>query len=114
MFDRLDSRTAIFCSWTKAERRRRFAPLVASFDRMYESIYAFRAGRGEHGLLSPDELAQWANSGVVGCPLVASTSRPSPASRSKTSTQVGLCAFLHASLQTIGDRKRTRMNSRQY
>ena len=61
MFDRLDSRTAIFCSWTKAERRRRFAPLLASFDRMYESIYAFRAGRGEHGLLSPEELAQWEN-----------------------------------------------------
>lgn len=44
-----------------AERRRRFAPLLASFDRMYESIYAFRAGRGEHGLLSPEELAQWEN-----------------------------------------------------
>src|SRR3546814_7523125 len=56
MFDRLDSRTAIFCSWTKAERRLRFAPLLASFDRMYESIYALRAVRGEHGLLSPDEI----------------------------------------------------------
>lgn len=61
MFDRLDSRTAIFCSWTKAERRRRFVALLASFDRMYESIYTFRAGRGEHGLLSPEELAQWEN-----------------------------------------------------
>src|SRR3546814_5197013 len=58
MFDRLDSRTAIFCSWTKAERRRRFAPLLASFDRMYESIYAFRAGRGEHGLRSEEHTSE--------------------------------------------------------
>jgi len=35
--------------------------LLASFDRMYESIYAFRDGREEHGRLSPEELAQWEN-----------------------------------------------------
>ena len=46
---------------TKAERRRRLAPLLASFDRTYESVFAFSAGRGEHGLLSPEELARWEN-----------------------------------------------------
>ena len=61
MFDRLDSRGAIFCSWSKAERKRRFAALLASFDPMYESVYAFHVGRGESGLVSPQELAQWQN-----------------------------------------------------
>lgn len=60
-FDKLDSRGAIFCSWTKAERKRRFAGLLASFDPMYASDYASRAGRAETGLLSPQELEQWEN-----------------------------------------------------
>ncbi|MCR6627702.1 MAG: hypothetical protein NVV67_15995 [Pseudoxanthomonas sp.] len=61
MFDKLDSRGAIFCSWGKVERKRRFATLLASFDPMYESHYTFRAERGETGLLSPQELVQWEN-----------------------------------------------------
>lgn len=60
-FDKLDSRGAIFCSWTKAERKRCFAALLASFDPMYASDYTSRAGRAETGLLSPQELEQWEN-----------------------------------------------------
>lgn len=60
-FDKLDSRGAIFCSWTKAERKRCFAALLASFDPMHDSIHAFRTKRGETGLLSAQELGRWEN-----------------------------------------------------
>lgn len=60
-FDRLDSRGAIFCAWSKAERRRRFASLLDSYDDMFETNYEFRARHGQKGLISPDELAQWEN-----------------------------------------------------
>ncbi|WP_367190395.1 hypothetical protein [Burkholderia sp. Ed8] len=36
IFQKLDSRGALFCSWTKAERKRRFASLLLSFHFMYE------------------------------------------------------------------------------
>jgi hypothetical protein len=52
---------AIFCSWTKAKRKRHFLNLLASFDPMYESIHALRVRNGEIGLLSPGELEKWAN-----------------------------------------------------
>ena len=48
---KLDSRGAIFCSWSKPERKRRFAELLESFDPMYESIYAIRAGKGDAHLV---------------------------------------------------------------
>jgi hypothetical protein len=60
-FEKLDSRAAIFCSWTKAERKRRFSMLLSSFDPMFESHHRIRAERGEWGLLSPEELDRWAN-----------------------------------------------------
>lgn len=59
VFDKLWSRTAIFCSWTKAQRRRHFLSLLASFEPMYDSVYAYRLQRGEKNLLSPGELLQW-------------------------------------------------------
>lgn len=61
VFEMLQSRGAIFCSWTKAERKRRFLQLLTSFDPMYESYYVLRLQQGEKNLLSPGELAQWAN-----------------------------------------------------
>lgn len=61
LLERLDGRGAIFCSWSKTERKRRFAELLASFDPLYESHYAARTGRGEIGLLSPQELDRWQN-----------------------------------------------------
>lgn len=61
-FEKLHSRGAIFCSWTKTERKHRLAALLASFDPGYESIHAFRMEQGEAGLLSPEELSRWENS----------------------------------------------------
>lgn len=61
VFEMLQSRGAIFCSWTKAERKRRFLRLLTSFDPMYDSYYMLRLQQGEKNLLSPGELAQWAN-----------------------------------------------------
>lgn len=61
VFEILQSRGAIFCSWTKAERKRRFLQLLTSFDPMYDSYYVLRLQQGEKNLLSPGELAQWAN-----------------------------------------------------
>ena len=61
VFEMLQSRGAIFCSWTKAERKRRFLQLLTSFDPMYDSYYMLRLQQGEKNLLSPGELAQWAN-----------------------------------------------------
>ncbi len=60
MFDKLNSRGAIFCSWGKAERKLRFAALLASFDSMHNTIDAVRAERSETGLLS-SELERWEN-----------------------------------------------------
>lgn len=59
LFDRLDSRGAIFCSWSKVERKHRFGALLASFDPTYESHYAYCADKGEIWLLSPQELGRW-------------------------------------------------------
>lgn len=61
VFDMLQSRGAIFCSWTKAERKRKFLQLLTSFDPLYDSYHALRLQRGEKNLISPGELALWAN-----------------------------------------------------
>jgi hypothetical protein len=61
VFVMLGSRGAIFCSWTKAERKRRFLYLLTSFDPLFDSYYTLRLQRGEKNLVSPGELALWAN-----------------------------------------------------
>lgn len=61
IFDMIQSRAAIFCSWTKAERRRKFPQLLTSFDPLYDSYYALRLQRGEKHLVSPGDLAFWSN-----------------------------------------------------
>ncbi|ULJ76185.1 hypothetical protein L2W42_27550 (plasmid) [Rhizobium gallicum] len=61
VFDMLQSRGAIFCSWTKAQRKAAFLQLLTSFDPMYESYYAFRLQSGEKNLVSPRDLAVWDN-----------------------------------------------------
>lgn len=61
VFEMLQTRGAIFCSWTKAERKRKFLQLLTSFGPMYDSYYVLRLQRGEKNLLSPGELALWAN-----------------------------------------------------
>lgn len=59
VFDMIDSRGAIFCSWTKAQRKAGFAQLLSSFDPMYDRFYAMRLENGEKNLISPTEFAGW-------------------------------------------------------
>ncbi len=59
VFDMIDSRGAIFCSWTKAQRKAGFAQLLSSFDPMYDRLYAMRLKNGEKNLISPTEFAGW-------------------------------------------------------
>lgn len=61
LFDKLDSRGGIFCSWTRSERKRNLPMLLASFDPMYETHHQYRVRRGEIGPLSPAKLGQWTN-----------------------------------------------------
>lgn len=57
--EKLDSRGAIFSSWTKAERLKRLAGLLASLDPMYPVIYRLWLENGDTTLVSPEELDTW-------------------------------------------------------
>ncbi len=57
--EKLDSRGAIFCSWTKVERRKRLAGLLASLSPMYPAMYPISLQSGDKTLLSPEELDSW-------------------------------------------------------
>ncbi|CAN7635628.1 DUF6904 family protein [Rhizobium sp. LjRoot258] len=46
----LRSRGAIFCSWTKTQRKANFLQLLKSFDPMYESYCVLRLQRGKENL----------------------------------------------------------------
>lgn len=59
VFDKLDSRGAIFCSWTKAERKRYFLKLLSSLDPLYETLYKYQSNDSEKNLLSPDAFRPW-------------------------------------------------------
>jgi hypothetical protein len=59
IFEKLDSRGAMFCSWSKAERERRFASLLLSFDPLYEHYPAFPDGQRAPESVSSRELEQW-------------------------------------------------------
>lgn len=61
VFDMIDSRAGIFCSWTKTQRKSGFAHLLSSFDPMYDSFYSMRLKNGEKNLISPAEFAAWEN-----------------------------------------------------
>lgn len=54
--DHLDSRGAQFCMWTKEERKRGLAGLLASFDPMYPLFYEQSIREGVEGLISPTDL----------------------------------------------------------
>ena len=54
-FDRLDPRGALFCSWTKAQRKRSLPMLLHSFDALTSS---FR-GVDEMGDATPEAIDQW-------------------------------------------------------
>ncbi|APO72864.1 hypothetical protein IE4872_PD02355 (plasmid) [Rhizobium gallicum] len=59
VFDMIDSRGGIYCSWTKAQRKAGFAQLLTSFDPMYDRFYATRLKNGEKNLISPRDFATW-------------------------------------------------------
>jgi len=59
--EKLNSRGAIFCSWTKAERKLRLSGLLVSLDPMYPWIYEQWVKNGDKTLVSPDELDAWAD-----------------------------------------------------
>lgn len=61
VFDMINSRGGIFCSWTKAQRKAGFAQLLSSFDPMYDRFYPMRSKNGEKNLISPAEFAAWDN-----------------------------------------------------
>jgi len=61
VFDMLDSRGGLFCSWTKAERKRKFLQLLISFEPLYDSYYAQRLQQGQKDLVSPGDLTRWVN-----------------------------------------------------
>lgn len=55
------SRGAIFCSWTKAKRKKYMSSLVASLDPMYPIIHRGLLIRGEKDLIAPEEFEKWNN-----------------------------------------------------
>lgn len=59
VLDRLHSRGALFCSWSKADRKSRLAELLASFDPMYETLHAMRVELGSRSLVAPADLERW-------------------------------------------------------
>lgn len=61
VYDRLDSRGALFCSWSKAQRKRGLAELLDSFDPSFERWFQFRNEAGQKPLLSPSDFEAWKN-----------------------------------------------------
>lgn len=61
VFDKLYQAGGLFCSWTKTDRKRQFLQLLLSFEPLYDSYYALRLQQGQRDLVSPGELALWAN-----------------------------------------------------
>ncbi|MBZ5761954.1 hypothetical protein LAV84_22695 [Rhizobium sp. VS19-DR104.2] len=61
VFDMMDSRGGLYCSWTKTQRKAGFAQLLANFDSMYERFYPMRLKNGDENLISPAEFAAWEN-----------------------------------------------------
>ncbi|GAB6852509.1 DUF6904 family protein [Paraburkholderia kururiensis] len=59
IFEKLDSRGAMFCSWSKAERAGRLASLLLSFDFMYDRYSTPANGPHTPESISPRELKRW-------------------------------------------------------
>ena len=57
--EKLNSRGAMFYSWSKGERRKRLSGLLASLDPMYPFIYQHAVANGESGLVSPEDYDAW-------------------------------------------------------
>lgn len=57
--EKLNSRGALFCSWSKADRRKKLPGLLASLDPMYPFFYRQAVANGDSYLFSPEELDTW-------------------------------------------------------
>lgn len=57
--ERLNSRGAAFCSWTKVQRKNRLAGLLASLDPMYAWSYEQWRRNGDPHVLPLEEYAKW-------------------------------------------------------
>ncbi len=55
----LDSRAAVFCSWTKATRKRNLAGLLASFSPMYPVLRSLNARSDLAALPLPEDFEKW-------------------------------------------------------
>lgn len=59
--EKLSSRGAVFCSWSKNQRKNGLANLLDSLDPMFPATYKFRVLNGDVGLLSPEDLDAWSD-----------------------------------------------------
>ncbi|MDN6867371.1 DUF6904 family protein [Aeromonas veronii] len=57
--EKLNSRGALFCSWSKADRRKKLPGLLASLDPMYPFFYRQAVANGDSDLVSPEDLDTW-------------------------------------------------------
>lgn len=57
----LITRGAVFCSWTKAQRKKGVVGLVGSFDSAYHILYPIWLRNGATGLVPPEEYEKWAD-----------------------------------------------------
>lgn len=55
----LNGRCALFCAWTKAERKNRLTGLLASLGYLYPVLYDVWTRNGAKHLVSPSEYAEW-------------------------------------------------------
>lgn len=55
---RHESLGAMFCRWTKAERRKRIVEMLRAFSPMHDIMQDYRRNRGEF-VIAADEIAQW-------------------------------------------------------
>lgn len=49
---------AMFCSWTKAERRKRIVEMLRAFDPMHDIMQDYRRNKGEF-VIASDDIDQW-------------------------------------------------------
>lgn len=56
---KINSRGALFSSWTKKQRRDLLANLLYSFDPMYETMYGMKANDSENNIIPPEVFAEW-------------------------------------------------------
>ncbi|WP_459720613.1 DUF6904 family protein [Sideroxyarcus sp. TK5] len=57
--EKIGSRAAQFCAWSKSERKRYMVNLLESLSSLYSLIYKMREKSGEVGMISPEQYDEW-------------------------------------------------------